>query len=68
MLQCLEHTWYLATDFQCYVISTLVLVVVWKYPRFDKIILGAVMVLWIIVPFLQTYVERLDPTGMAYPE
>jgi hypothetical protein len=48
--------------------SMLVLILLWKYPRFDKIILGAMMFLWILVPFLQTYVERLDPMVINYPE
>jgi hypothetical protein len=68
MLQCLGQTWYLAVDFQCFIMSMLVLVLICKYPQFDKIILGATMFLWILVPFLQTYVERLDPMVINYPE
>ncbi|XP_033609346.1 nose resistant to fluoxetine protein 6 [Cryptotermes secundus] len=65
---CLGQTWYLAVDFQCFVMSMLVLILLCKYPQFDKIILGAVMLLWILVPFLQTYIERLDPMVINYPD
>ncbi|XP_058123496.1 nose resistant to fluoxetine protein 6-like [Anopheles ziemanni] len=58
--QCLIHTWYLAADFQLYVVGLLVMTFLWRFPKATfrtSILLG---LLGILLPMVNTYVYAVD--------
>jgi peptidoglycan/LPS O-acetylase OafA/YrhL len=67
-LQCLTQSWYLAVDFQCHIVATLLVILVWKHPRYAKVVLAGVLFTSTLISFIQTYVEELNPLILLYPE
>ncbi|XP_033611673.1 nose resistant to fluoxetine protein 6-like isoform X2 [Cryptotermes secundus] len=65
---CMPQSWYLAADFQCHVVATLLVVVVWKHPRYAKAVLAGVLFASVLTSFIQTYVEGLNPLFLLYPQ
>ncbi|XP_058123114.1 nose resistant to fluoxetine protein 6-like [Anopheles ziemanni] len=58
--QCLIHTWYLAADFQLYVVGLLVMTLLWRFPKatfWTAISLG---LLGFLLPMVNTYVYAVD--------
>ncbi|KAJ8916787.1 hypothetical protein NQ315_005792 [Exocentrus adspersus] len=52
---CLPHTWYLCIDMQLYLISPLILIPLWKYPKLGlTMVLGSIAT-FVIVPFAVAY-------------
>jgi Na+-translocating ferredoxin:NAD+ oxidoreductase RnfD subunit len=64
----MPHPWYVAADFQCHIVSMLLLILIWKHPRYAKAVLASVLFASILIPFIQTYIEKLDPLFLLYPE
>jgi len=64
----MPQSWYLAADFQCHFVSMLLLVLVWKHPWCAKAVLTGVLFASIVVSFVQTYIEGLDPLVLMFPE
>lgn len=62
------QSWYLAADTQLFFLAPLLLYPLWKCRRFGLTILISLMAVSIIIPFVVTYVEDLDPTFMAFAE
>ncbi|KAJ8981234.1 hypothetical protein NQ317_016530, partial [Molorchus minor] len=56
---CLSQTWYLSTDMQLYLISPLILIPLWKFPRAGVIPLVILVPLSILIPFYITYQKRV---------
>jgi len=64
----MPQSWYLAADFQCHFVSMLLLILVWKNPWCAKAVLTGVLFAGIIISFMQTYIEGLDPLVLLFPE
>jgi peptidoglycan/LPS O-acetylase OafA/YrhL len=64
----MTQTWYLSTDFQCHIVATLLVILVWKHPHYAKVVLAAVLFTSALISFIQTYVEGLNPLVLLYPE
>ncbi|KAF9405672.1 hypothetical protein HW555_013694 [Spodoptera exigua] len=65
--QCMQHTWYIATDTQLYCVGALVYVLC-STPRSRKIVLPLLFVAGLIIPGVITYMLNLDGTLIASPE
>lgn len=65
---CMFQSWYLATDTQLFVLAPLILYPLWKWRKIGVTILGATTIITIVIPFLLTYVGKLDPTFLAFAE
>jgi hypothetical protein len=61
-------TWYVAADFQCHIVSLLLLILVWKHHWCAKSVLAGVLFATICISFIQNYVEGLDPLFVLFPE
>jgi peptidoglycan/LPS O-acetylase OafA/YrhL len=68
LLQCMFQSWYLAADFQLYIVSLLVVYAVWRWPRLGYTALGILMALSTIIPFLLAYHTDAAPLLYPYPE
>jgi peptidoglycan/LPS O-acetylase OafA/YrhL len=64
----MPQSWYLAADFQCHFVSMLLLIVVWKHRWCAKAMLTGVLFVSIVISFVQTYIEGLDPVILLFPE
>uniref|UniRef100_A0A1Q3FMG8 Acyltransferase 3 domain-containing protein n=2 Tax=Culex tarsalis TaxID=7177 RepID=A0A1Q3FMG8_CULTA len=58
--QCLIHTWYLAADFQLFVIGMAIVMVLWKYPNLMKPMFCVLLVLGLTLPMLNIYFHSMD--------
>ncbi|CAG9568553.1 unnamed protein product [Danaus chrysippus] len=66
---CLPQAWYLGTDTQLFFVTLIVLLIIWKWPRFGAPVLSAVMIISLIIPFLQSYFMNLLPIRVSiFPE
>ncbi|KAF9799763.1 hypothetical protein SFRURICE_005056 [Spodoptera frugiperda] len=65
--QCMQHTWYIATDTQLYCMGALV-VVLCSTPRSRKIVLPLLFIAGLIIPAVITYMRNLDGTLIVSPE
>ncbi|CAH1640058.1 unnamed protein product [Spodoptera littoralis] len=65
--QCMQHTWYIATDTQLYCVGALVFVLC-STPRSRKIVLPLLLVAGLIIPGVITYMLNLDGTLIVSPE
>ncbi|XP_055610780.1 nose resistant to fluoxetine protein 6-like [Uranotaenia lowii] len=57
---CIQHTWYLACDFQLYLFGIIVLVAITKYPKLQKLIFTLGALIAVIIPAYVIYTEKLD--------
>lgn len=57
---CMLHTWYLAVDMQVFLVGTIMMMLIWKYPKSTKWILGIVVTVAMIIPGIVTYVYEFD--------
>uniref|UniRef100_A0A182IST2 Acyltransferase 3 domain-containing protein n=3 Tax=Anopheles atroparvus TaxID=41427 RepID=A0A182IST2_ANOAO len=58
--QCLIHTWYLAADFQLYVVGLLIMTLLWRYPKATLGTAVSLGVLGFVLPMLNTYFQAVD--------
>ncbi|XP_022837203.1 O-acyltransferase like protein-like [Spodoptera litura] len=66
---CLPQAWYLGTDTQLFLITLVVLLIIWRWPRSGVPVLSAVMVISLLIPFLQSYFMNLLPIRVSiFPE
>ncbi|KAG4081172.1 hypothetical protein HA402_014620 [Bradysia odoriphaga] len=65
---CLQHGWYLAADFQMFVVGVVMQLLFWKYPRCKKWVLSAAILISAVIPGVITYVNRYDGAFMIRPE
>lgn len=63
--QCIQHAWYLAADFQLVIVGTLIQMILWRFPKYTKTILGSCVMLSFIIPSVVTYVNKFDGIFMA---
>ncbi|KAI5633009.1 O-acyltransferase like protein-like [Phthorimaea operculella] len=61
--------WYLGTDTQLFLITLVVMLIIWRWPRSGVHVLSAVMVISLLIPFLQSYFMKLLPIRVSiFPE
>ncbi|XP_053674392.1 nose resistant to fluoxetine protein 6-like [Anopheles nili] len=65
---CLQQTWYLATDFQLFVVGLALLGVTWRYPKLLKPLLALATLAAILTPAIVTYVNRFEGVVILRPE
>lgn len=65
---CMFQSWYLATDTQLFILAPLILYPLWKYRKAGPILLGYVCIFTTMIPFLVTYIQKLDPTFLIIAE
>ncbi|KAI8423467.1 hypothetical protein MSG28_012591 [Choristoneura fumiferana] len=58
---CLPQAWYLGTDTQLFLVTLVVLLVIWRWPRGGVPVLSVIMVVSLLIPFLQSYFMNLLP-------
>uniref|UniRef100_A0A182PVM7 Acyltransferase 3 domain-containing protein n=1 Tax=Anopheles epiroticus TaxID=199890 RepID=A0A182PVM7_9DIPT len=63
-----EPTWYLATDFQLFVVGLAILALTWRYPKLLKPLLALAVLAALLVPATVTYVNRFDGVIILRPE
>ncbi|XP_055629970.1 nose resistant to fluoxetine protein 6-like [Toxorhynchites rutilus septentrionalis] len=57
---CLIHTWYLAADFQLFMVGLIALMVIWRFPRSLKWIVGALLGMGFIFPAVRVYMYSFN--------
>jgi peptidoglycan/LPS O-acetylase OafA/YrhL len=62
------QSWYLAADFQLYIICLLTVCAIWRWPRLGYAVLGMFMALSTIIPFVLIYHNEAAPLLYPYPE
>ncbi|KAJ8708819.1 hypothetical protein PYW08_010201 [Mythimna loreyi] len=66
---CLPQAWYLGTDTQLFLITLVVLLIIWRWPKSGVPVLSGVMVISLLIPFLQSYFMNLLPIRVSiFPE
>ncbi|XP_013168704.1 PREDICTED: regulator of hypoxia-inducible factor 1-like [Papilio xuthus] len=66
---CMPQAWYLGTDTQLFLMTLVVLLVIWRWPRSGIPVLSGVMVVSLLIPFLQSYFMDLMPIRVSiFPE
>ncbi|CAD0205680.1 unnamed protein product [Chrysodeixis includens] len=66
---CLPQAWYLGTDTQLFLITLVILLIIWRWPRSGVPVLSAVMAISLLIPFLQSYFMNLLPIRVSiFPE
>ncbi|CAB3240482.1 unnamed protein product [Arctia plantaginis] len=66
---CLPQAWYLGTDTQLFMITLVVLLIIWRWPKSGIPVLSVVMVISLLIPFLQSYLMNLLPIRVSlFPE
>lgn len=64
-LQCMQHAWYLAADFQLVIVGTFIQMILWRFPKYTKTVLGTCLVISFIIPSAVTYVNSFEGIFMA---
>lgn len=65
---CMTQSWYLAADFQLFAIGLLVLMVMWRYPKFKNQILYVCLIVSYIIPGVITYVKKYEGVFSLSPQ
>ncbi|XP_019871049.2 O-acyltransferase like protein [Aethina tumida] len=65
---CMQQTWYLASDTQLFLVSLIVLSLIWKFQRYAKIILGINLIIGMMIPGIVSYVVQSDIVIRQFPE
>ncbi|XP_063633549.1 O-acyltransferase like protein-like [Cydia splendana] len=66
---CLPQAWYLGTDTQLFLVTLVVMLIIWRWPRSGVPVLSVVMVVSLLIPFLQSYFMKLLPIRVSlFPE
>lgn len=68
LLQCMQHTWYLAADFHMFVYGLIVCAVVFRYPRLKNYILSFLLLLWSMLAAIIVYVNEYEAVTVLPPE
>ncbi|RVE45486.1 hypothetical protein evm_009825 [Chilo suppressalis] len=66
---CLPQAWYLGTDTQLFLITLVIMLIIWRWPRSGVPVLSVVMVISLLIPFLQSFFMKLLPIRVSlFPE
>uniref|UniRef100_A0A182FHE2 Acyltransferase 3 domain-containing protein n=1 Tax=Anopheles albimanus TaxID=7167 RepID=A0A182FHE2_ANOAL len=58
--QCLIHTWYLAADFQLFVVGLCIMTALWRFPKATFWMVAGLGLIGFVLPMLNTYLHALD--------
>ncbi|XP_062712288.1 O-acyltransferase like protein-like [Aedes albopictus] len=61
---CLQFTWYLGADFQLFLVGTMILMLIWRFPRIITGLFYFMVVFAVLVPAAVIYYYNLDATVM----
>ncbi|XP_055620840.1 O-acyltransferase like protein-like isoform X2 [Toxorhynchites rutilus septentrionalis] len=61
---CTQFTWYLGADFQLFLLGTVIMMLIWRFPSFTRHIMVVMVAFALIVPAAVIYVYKLDATVM----
>lgn len=67
-LQCMQHGWYLAADFQLTIVGSIIQMIIWKFPKLTKAVFSISIIISFIIPAVITYMNKFEGTFMASPE
>jgi glucose uptake protein GlcU len=62
------QSWYVAADFQLFIVSLLVVYVIWRWPRLGYATLGLLTTLSVVIPFILIYWKQAAPILFPYPK
>ncbi|XP_059617661.1 nose resistant to fluoxetine protein 6-like [Phlebotomus argentipes] len=65
---CMFQSWYLATDTQLFILAPLLLYPLWRWRKVGVYLFAASATVSVLIPFVVTYVNNLDPTFLAFAE
>ncbi|KAM3956369.1 nose resistant to fluoxetine protein 6 [Aphomia sociella] len=66
---CLPQAWYLGTDTQLFLITLVMMLIIWRWPKSGVPVLSTIMVVSLLIPFLQSYFMDLLPIRVSiFPE
>ncbi|XP_052873708.1 nose resistant to fluoxetine protein 6-like [Anopheles cruzii] len=65
---CLQQSWYLATDFQLFVLGLMLLGVTWRFPKTLMPLFALASLTALAVPGIVTYINRFEGVVMLRPE
>ncbi|KAK4885463.1 hypothetical protein RN001_001734 [Aquatica leii] len=65
---CLLHSWYLAADTQLFVLSLIILTLIWNWKKYTMTIFGICFVIGFLIPTVTTYIYDYDILIREYPE
>ncbi|KAF2884301.1 hypothetical protein ILUMI_21863 [Ignelater luminosus] len=65
---CMQQSWYLAADTQLFLLSLVIVMLMWKYQHQIKFILGIFLATSILIPGMINYAFDYDIVVRAYPE
>lgn len=65
---CFQHGWYLAADFQLFIVGVALHMMFWRFPSTTKLLLATGLAVAVAVPGLITYTQRFEGIFMATPE
>ncbi|XP_049950325.1 nose resistant to fluoxetine protein 6-like [Schistocerca serialis cubense] len=64
---CMFPSWYLAVDFQMFVLTTFLIYIIWRWPKVGWIITGVIATLSVLIPFLVIYMWNIEPIVKPFP-
>ncbi|XP_035789042.1 regulator of hypoxia-inducible factor 1-like isoform X2 [Anopheles albimanus] len=59
---CIQFSWYLGADFQLYLIGTILMIIIIRYPRITKLIQISMVLFALSIPIITIYGNKTDPT------
>lgn len=57
--QCFIHTWYLAVDYQLFLVSPLILIPVWKWKKYALYFIGILTIICIAIHFERAWTLKM---------
>lgn len=64
----MQQSWYLAADTQLFILSLVIVMLMWKYQHRINFILGISLVVAILIPGIINYAYDYDIVVRVYPE
>ncbi|XP_053686957.1 nose resistant to fluoxetine protein 6-like [Sabethes cyaneus] len=58
--QCLIHSWYLASDFQLFIVGLVLMMIIWKYPSVQRPMVYSILLIGFILPMVNIYYHSMD--------
>lgn len=68
MLQCMFHTYYISLEFQLFMIGLAFLMIIWRYPKSQKVLMSIITSLSIASAAILTYRNKLNGILVITPE
>ncbi|XP_055682064.1 nose resistant to fluoxetine protein 6-like isoform X1 [Lutzomyia longipalpis] len=65
---CMFQSWYLAADTQLFILAPLLLYPLWRWRKVGIYLFAVSATVSVLIPFVVTYVNNLDPTFLAFAD